>query len=229
MKLAPLALAVALAAASSLALAMPPPSAASITGEVLETLDVEAYTYLRLKTKEGEKWAAVTRASVKKGATVTVDAAAPMPNFESKALGRKFDMIYFGNLGGANAKAMAAQPNPHGTSQPVASVEKVAKATGADAKTVAEIITGKKALKDKPVTVRGKVVKVTSGILGMNWLHLQDGSGKAADSTHDIIVTTKEPANVGDVVSAKGTVRTDVNVGAGYQYAVLVENASLKK
>lgn len=229
MKLAPLALAIALAAAAPFALAQSQPRIGSISGEVLEVLDVEAYTYLRLKTKEGEKWAAVTRASVKKGATVTVDAAAPMPNFESKALGRKFDMIYFGNLGGANAKAMASQPNPHGTSQPAAQVDKVAKATGADARTVAEVIGGSKALKDKSVTVRGKVVKVTSGILGMNWLHIQDGSGKAADNTHDLIVTTKEPAAVGDVVSAKGTVRTDVNVGAGYQYAVLVENASLKK
>jgi len=34
---------------------------------------------------------------------------------------------------------------------------------------------------------------------------------------------------VGDVVNAKGTVRTDVNIGAGYSYAVLIEDAVLRK
>ena len=34
---------------------------------------------------------------------------------------------------------------------------------------------------------------------------------------------------MGDVVLVKGTVRTDVKVGPGYDYAVLIENASLKK
>jgi len=34
---------------------------------------------------------------------------------------------------------------------------------------------------------------------------------------------------VGDVVKAKGTVRTDVNLGSGYAYAVLIEDAKLAK
>ena len=106
---------------------------------------------------------------------------------------------------------------------------KVAKATGADAKTVAEIVGGRAGLKDKSVTVRGKVVKFTPGVMGKNWVHLQDGSGKAADGTHNVIATTKDTVAVGDVVNAKGTVRTDVNIGAVYSYAVLIEDAVLRK
>ena len=34
---------------------------------MLEVKDVESYTYLRLKTKDGETWAAVSKAPVKKG------------------------------------------------------------------------------------------------------------------------------------------------------------------
>jgi hypothetical protein len=34
---------------------------------VLESQDVEIYTYLRIKTTQGESWAAVNRAAVKKG------------------------------------------------------------------------------------------------------------------------------------------------------------------
>jgi hypothetical protein len=106
---------------------------------------------------------------------------------------------------------------------------KVAKATGPEARTVAEIVAGKAALKDRTVLVRAQVVKVNSGIMGKNWLHLRDGSGTAADGSNDILVTSQDTAAVGDIVSARGTVRTDVNIGAGYAYAVLVGDAALKK
>jgi hypothetical protein len=75
---------------------------------------------------------------------------------------------------------------------------KVPKATGPDARTVAEVVAGKATLKGKPVLVHGQVVKVSSGILGKNWLHLQDGSGTASAGTNDILVTTGHGA-VGDV------------------------------
>ena len=43
------------------------PQASSVKGEVLEVMDVDAFTYLRLKTKDGETWAAVGKSPVKKG------------------------------------------------------------------------------------------------------------------------------------------------------------------
>ncbi len=229
MRTAALLAALAFAAAAAFAQTSSPPPFTKIQGEALEVIDVDAYTYVRLKTREGEKWVAVTRASIKKGEAVTVEEAALMPNFESKTLNRKFDRIWFGKLGGAAGRQAKAEANPHGGAQPVAATEKVAKAAGADAKTVAEVFGGKSALKDKAVTVRGKVVKVNAGVMGKNWLHLQDGTGKAADGTHDLIVTSQEMASVGEVVSAKGTVRTYVKLGAGYAYDVLVENATLAR
>jgi hypothetical protein len=220
----------ALAATTAFAQSASPPQFSTVQGEAVEVIDVDAYTYIRLKTKEGDKWVAVTRAVIKKGEAITVNGASLMPNFESKTLNRKFEKIWFGNLGGPAGKQAKADANPHGSAQPVAaSTEKVAKATGADAKTVAEVFGGKSALKDKPVTVRGKVVKVNAGVMGKNWLHLQDGTGKAADNTHDLIVTSQEVANVGEVVSVKGTVRTDVKLGSGYAYDVMVENATLAR
>ena len=121
--------------------------------------------------------------------------------------------------------AAGAQPAA-ATAAPVA---KVPKATGPEGRTVAEVFKTRAALKDKTVQVRGRVVKVNSGIKGKNWLHLQDGSGSASDGTHDLIVTTVDTAAVGDIVSARGTVRTDVVVGPGYAYDVLVEAESVKK
>ena len=106
---------------------------------------------------------------------------------------------------------------------------KVAKASGPDARTVAEIVTRKADLKDKTVVVRGKVVKFTGGVLGKNWIHLRDGSGSAADGTNDVLVTTTDEAKIDDVVLVKGVVHLDRDFGSGYSYQVLIEEASVKK
>jgi hypothetical protein len=212
------------------AFAMPPTPGATLKGEVLEVQSVEAYTYLRLKTQEGEIWSAVPKATVVKGQQVELVDATVMENFESKTLKRTFNRIYFAQLLDLNARPTAASGNPHGASLPTgAPVAKVAKATGSNAKTVAEVVSGRTALKDKSVTIRAQVVKVNAGIMGKNWIHLQDGSGVASAGTHDILVTTADTIAVGDVVNASGTVRTDVKVGPGYAYAVLVEDAKLRK
>ena len=106
---------------------------------------------------------------------------------------------------------------------------KVSKATGPDARTVAEIVAKGPELKDRTVLVHGKVVKYTPGVMGKNWIHLRDGSGSASDGTNDVLVTTLDETKIGDVVLARGTVRTDVNLGSGYAYKVLVDEAKLQK
>ena len=106
---------------------------------------------------------------------------------------------------------------------------KVPKADGANARTVAQVNADRLALKDKPVVIRAKVVKFNGGIMGKNWIHLRDGSGSAADNSNDILVTSKDEAKVGDVVIAKGIVKTDVDLGSGYAYKVLVEDVSFQK
>lgn len=199
-----------------------------VHGTVLEAIEVEGYTYLRVKTPEGEMWSAIPKAELKKGAAVTLVPQTMMENFESKALKRKFDRILFASLADANASTPSG--NPHGkTGAAAAKVAKVPKATGADARTVEEVVTNGKTLKGKTVTIRAQVVKVTNSVMGKNWVHLQDGSGSAAKGTHDILVSTTDAIAVGDVVDARGTVRTDVTIGPGYTYEVMVEGAKLRK
>jgi hypothetical protein len=213
----------------------PLPQAASIKGEVLEVKDVDAYTYLRLKTKDGETWAAVNKAPVSKGAEVTIENATVMTNFESKTLKKTFDRIVFGSLAGTGATAAPAarvdmsQMHAGVSKAPDAGNVKVSKAKGPDARTVAEIVEKMAELNNKPVLVRGKVVKYTPGVMGKNWIHLRDGSGTSADNTNDVLVTTKDETKIGDVVLARGTVRTDVDLGSGYFYKVLIDEAKLQK
>ena len=223
-----------LCAGAAWSAAQPAPAETVLNGEVLEVKDVESYSYLRLKTSEGETWAAVGRAPLKKGAKVTIENVMVMTNFESKSLKQTFPKIVFGTLAGAGtgAPAVAGSPaaNPHAGGAPKVEFSgdvKVAKASGADARTVVEVLTKGAALKDKKVTIRGKVVKFSAMIMGKNWVHLRDGTGSAADKTDDLLVTTMDQAKVGDVVVVKGTVRTDKDFGAGYSYKVLVEEATL--
>lgn len=230
------ALATLLLGAAALATTAAPTAAGTLLkGEVLEVRDVEVYTYLRLKTADGEVWAAVNKAPVKKGAQVAIAQPMVMQNFESKSLKKTFDKIMFGNLADPSARPAAAITGaaPHGAMAvaPAAApkIVKVDKASGADARTVADVVTGRAALKDQPVSVRAQVVKVNTGIMDKNWFHVQDGSGTAAAGTNDLLVTSKDQASIGDVVTIKGTVRTDVKLGAGYDYAVLVDGASLRK
>ena len=210
------------------------PPAEVLKGEVLEVKDVESYTYLRLKTADGETWAAVGKAPLKKGAKVTIENVMVMTNFESKALKKTFPKIVFGTLAGTGAKVAGATDQMAAAHSGQPRVEfvgdvKVPKASGPDARTVAEVIAKSAELKDKTVLIRGKVVKFSGGIMGKNWIHLRDGSGSAADKTDDLLVTTQGEAKVGDVVVAKGVVHTDKDFGAGYAYKVLVEEATLQK
>jgi hypothetical protein len=124
--------------------------------------------------------------------------------------------------------APAASGAPAPAAAPAADI-RVAKASGPDGRTVAEVVAKRTELKDKPVQIRGKVVKFTPGVMGKNWIHLRDGTGSAADGSDDLTITTKDETAVGAVVLVKGVVRIDRDLGSGYAYKVLVEDATLQK
>jgi hypothetical protein len=207
----------------------------TVTGNVVETMDAATYTYVRVDTGQDELWAASGRFEVEVGDTVTVSLDTPMENFHSDSLDRTFPLIYFASRilreGGA-AQAGTTMPAGHppitGAAPAAGSavVEPVEAAEGG--KTVAEIWAGSASLAGSTVTIRGRVVKFNGGILGRNWLHLQDGSGDAAQGTHDLTVTTDAVASLGTVVTVTGTVAIDQDFGAGYVYPILLEGATVE-
>lgn len=91
--------------------------------------------------------------------------------------------------------------------------------------TVEELYAKKSELSGKKVSVRGKVVKFNAGIMGRNWVHLQDGSGKPG--TNDITITTNQSAKMGDTVSATGVMAVNKDFGGGYNYEVIIEDAAI--
>lgn len=202
----------------------------ALSGTVLEMLPAPPYLYLRLTTENGEVWAAVDGGSVQKGSQVNVANAVLMQNFESATLKRTFPEVYFGTLAASGDTPSLPVTSPHANSAPPASrveVGTVKKASAPDARSVAEIWAERAQLDGKSVTVRGVVVKVNEGVMGKNWIHLQDGSGDDAQGTFDITVTSADVARAGDTVTITGTVRINKDVGAGYSYPVLIENGKV--
>jgi hypothetical protein len=233
-------------ASASHAVAPADPGAAgtgqTVQGQVLETVDAANYTYVRVKTPQGDIWAATLAFKVAVGDTVIVPLENPMRDFKSQALNRQFDLVYFATSitkpGDAPAGAAglpaghpaitpgAAAPPGMGAPTPEAKlIEPVAPAPGGTS--IANIWKNRAALSGKQATVRGKVVKYNANVMGLNWIHLQDGSGSPADGTHDLTITTTMDTKIGDVVTIAGTVVTNKDFTAGYKYAVMLQGARI--
>ncbi len=122
----------------------------------------------------------------------------------------------------------AAMAVGHGRAQPPTPPGAVAPSPPAKGgMSVADIWKSRATLAGRKVTVRGKVVKYNGGILGVNWIHLQDGSGTAEDGTNDITVTSEAEAKIGDLITVTGVVTLDKDLGAGYRYPVIIEHATI--
>jgi len=200
----------------------PPPKAPAMAGEVVETMDAGGYTYVKIKNDSGEHWVAGPATPVKVGDKVSFPTVWQIKGFESKTLNRTFDEIFFASaIVGPGGAAHAAAPAPS-KKEPV-DVSGVKKAEGG--LTVAEIRAKRKDLNGKEVKVRGKVVKYTGGIMGKNWLHIQDGSASGKDG--DLTVTTQASAARGDTVLVTGKVTSDKDFGSGYRYDVIIEDADV--
>ncbi len=96
------------------------PGAPVMRGKVLERIDVPQYSYLKLQTASGETWAAVQRTDKKAGDEVAVGNVLAMPNFYSKELDRKFEVVYFGTLAGPAGQVPPLPAAPAGVTDAAA-------------------------------------------------------------------------------------------------------------
>lgn len=230
------------AAPADQAATQPPASVApaapveTVTGTVVETMNSGGYTYIRLQTDQKDVWIAATEMPVTTGESLTAPLEMPMANFHSNTLNRDFAMIYFvTQVARAGQALQAASGSPAAPVAPMpvsshapttATVQPNAPPAGG--LSIAETWAKRASLAGKPVTIRGTVVKVNNSIMGSNWLHLQDGSGKAADGTNDLTVTTDAVVKAGDVVTVSGTLAVKKDFGSGYSYEAILERATIK-
>ncbi len=208
----------------------------SLSGKVVETMNSGGYTYACLEKNGKRTWVAVPQMKVSVGQQMAFQPGVEMKDFTSKTLNRTFGSIIFSGGPLVSQKSDGGRDSavkaPGSKAAAVAAGEKISvdKAGGANAYTVGEIYAKRASLDKKTVVVKGKVVKVSKGIMGKNWIHLQDGTGDTGKGTHDLVVTTTaDVVAVGDVVSARGTIYKDKDFGAGYKYDVIMEESTLQR
>lgn len=208
----------------------------SLSGKVVETMNAGGYTYVRLEKNGKKTWIAVPEMKASVGQQMAFQPGQEMTNFTSKTLNRTFESIIFSGGPAGPQKVTgdktASAKSPGSKGAVVASSEKISveKAAGPDAYTISEIYAKRASLDKKTAVVKGKVVKVSKGIMGKNWMHIQDGTGDSGKGTHDLVVTTAmDTPAVGDAVTVKGTIYKDKDFGSGYKYAVIMEEATIQK
>jgi hypothetical protein len=233
------------AAAPAKAEAPAPAENHGISGAVVETMDAAGYTYVCVDNGKEKIWAAAPAFAVKVGDEVMVPEGMAMHNYHSQSMNRDFDVVYFveavlnasnpasgtpSMMGGASTSATMQMPKGHpavsGSATPQGvDLSNIQKAE--NGLTIVEVYTGKADLSGKTVTLRGKVVKYSPQIMGVNWIHIQDGSGNQDTGTHDLTVTSHVEVNVGDTVVVSGPLTLDKDFGYGYKYNLIMENADV--
>ena len=236
--------------------AAPAAQAAVKKGMVAETMNAGGYTYMLVDNGTAQTWVAILQSDVAVGQEVSFYDGMVMENFVSKTLDRSFDKLVFSSglvgeqpAGGAvsapsaansfdqalggEMQSMGGQAAMGGGSRkavvPFAEI-KVDKATGENSYTVGELYEKAVDLNGQTVTVRGKIVKVSSNIMGRNWIHIQDGTGSPAANTHDLVVTTAAVPDQGwDIITVQGVIAANKDFGAGYSYAVILEEAAINQ
>lgn len=201
-------------------------------GTVAEVLVSGGYTYVNVKTLDGrDLWAAGPETKVAVGDKVTLLGGMVMKDFTSPTLARTFPEILFVTgiqVGDATVAAAPAAPpmGAVGGSTAAGAVSTEVIAAPAGGVSIGDLVGKRADYAGKSVTVRGKVIKSTNA-MGKWFVHLQDGSGDVAAKTNDLTVTTATKAEVGTIVTASGTLVVDKDLGAGYAYEAILEDATL--
>jgi hypothetical protein len=210
---------------------------------VLEIIQVDNYTYIRAREGTAEYWLAAPTIQTKIGDTLYYDGGMQMTNFESKELKRKFDKILFvdrisatpGNT--TTAETEVKLPADH---VPVGDKVTKAPATGSSKDTtqqsikiepaknglsIATVLKDAKSYQGKKIIVKGKITKYTAGVMGKNWVHIQDGS--SYNGKFEIVITTSATLIDGEVATFEGVLTLNKDLGYGYFFEVLMEDAQV--
>lgn len=190
--------------------------------KVTEVIHAGSYTYLGVQSGDRNYWAVVNRADLPVGAWVRFTEEMLYPHYHSKALERDFEDVVFASELFYRTTEDASkhldfitkplEESPYKTKNSL-SIEQIQKQ--------------KESLKDKSVTLRAKVVKVSQNILNRNWVHLQDGTGvpNEGEPVGRIVATSDELPNVGQIVTVQGILGIEKEFGSGYIYPMIIENS----
>ncbi len=194
-----------------------------IANEVLQT---ERYTYLNVTEGNHTFWIATAKKEAAKGKAYLYKGGLMKTNFESLEFKRTFDTIYLvGNIidatehPGGNLAGTIPEVSTSPSTSNVTSTNPVK-----DAVKLSDLFKNKSKYDGQVITVSGTCVKVNNGIMGRNWIHIEDGS-KSAGKVLDLTVTTNINIPLGSKIAMTGKIALNKDFGAGYRYDIIMEDA----
>jgi hypothetical protein len=198
--------------------------------QVIESLHTDRYTYMRVLENTDTFWIAATKMDVKKGEKYLYRGGLMKTNFFSQEFNRTFDKVYL------VSNIISASEHPGGNmagspAEPTGDVQTTGNSSFVAAKgslSLDKLFKNKTSYAGKSVIVSGKVVKVNSGIMNRNWVHIQDGTN-CKDKKCDITITTSENILLGSEINMEGKVVLDKDFGAGYKYDLILEEGKVVK
>lgn len=202
-----------------------------LSGVVTEVLQTPSYTYIKLKDNVEEKWIAVTQREMEIGQTLYYEQGMEMKNFESKTLNRTFPSIWFVSKAAftktyAPNSAVPVQ-SPHKKNMRKSSAQaSVTIDKKNDEISIADLYKNPAGFEGKVIKIKGQVTKFNANILNKNWVHIQDGT--EFNGKYDLTITTNETTQISDIVTFEGKITLNKDFGAGYKYAVIMEQAVIK-
>ena len=191
---------------------------------VKENFNAGGYTYIN---GENGLWLAVGQTNIELNKAYYYQGALEMRDFHSKELNRDFPQIYFLNSISETPTAISkpkAKPAAQMQKQINKKIEvQLDKKEGITS--IADVYKNQKELSGKEITVYGKVAKFNKSIMGKNWIHIQDGSD--FEGNYDLTITSMDVTSVGEIVELTGKITLNKDFGAGYSYAVIMEEGKL--
>jgi hypothetical protein len=196
---------------------------------VKEVMQVAGYTYLRVTENEKELWLATPPITATVGETLYYEGGFEMTNFKSKELNRTFESIYF--LEGISKEPIEARSKEDmvspGATAAKEGKKEIAVTPAEGGISIAELYSKRATYEGKTVKIKAEVTKFSPEIMGTNWIHAQDGTD--SEGNFDLTVTSDETVTVGDVVVFEGKVVLKKDLGYGYFFEVLLEDAKVVK
>jgi hypothetical protein len=232
-------------------------TATGTTGKVVETMNAGSYTYVQVDDGSKKIWAAAPQFAVAVGDKVVVPEGAPMENFQSKTLGRTFDVVYFvpgiqvvggqaaGGLAAGGLAAGGLATSDQAVKDQVAAAHTAAGVAGhgasaAIAAAPVDLSNIKKAEGGQSVAelfankaaLTGKDVLVRGRVVKftpevMGKNWIHVQDGTGSAGSNDLTISTGATAAVGNTVLVRGKLVTDRDLGAGYHYDVIIEDGTV--
>ena len=218
---------------------------------VQEVIQTSQYTYLHATENNNAGWFAVSTIPAKSGDTYFYDRGFETKKFESKELNRVFESIILLEKLYTEPKSSAVvATNDHytnpttdhqssttqdgaaatsesytrKTTPPEKKEIKIAVAKGGIS--IADLFSKKESYAGKTVKIKGQVTKYTPAVMNKNWIHIQDGTD--FNGKFDLVVTSENEAKVGDIITLEGKISLNKDLGYGYFFDVIMEDAAIK-